>query len=631
MGTAVLIAPLMAAVLIAPAWLPALVLVRRAGAPASLTAPFAFSLTLALLGATTLVAHYAHLALWVAAVAALLLALTISVCAWPRRVAPAGRVSPLAWTVGVGAALLSLFEGVWFSHTADTFYHLAAARSLLATGRPLPTDPFYGTSPSTLDATSGVWHAMLAALAGASHLDVALLWAPLAALCSTLLALASFALAEHISGSPRIAAVVTALLLLTRMNLDVRAMSYPNQGSLVCLLVTTWALIALAEKPLRAAAAIALVAGFAGAMVHLATAEFAFVILLAVAVGSVFATLGKRRLGEEATWRPLKWLVTVGLLLAVAVSPALLSRWASVSGAQIEPANFRFAKTFIDAPLGVLVPRVGWMVGRPGLTTAASVSSLAWLLAVIGLAAAVLVLAWRRGDSRGLSAAALAAIGPALCLPPLSIALSAAWAYMLARLLGLAAYFVLLVVAWLLAQRGPSGRLARGLGIGFAAVALLMSLPTVLGRFVPAVAAPEAVSASIPANWRADIRRAWRDELPAMRDWAGVRYPVVATDPTTGYQLAGLVPVGVIAVGETHSPFAIEKRDGERRRRDSNAVVAVTTSVTGRHLVLERYGASAVVVSAKTPDAPYVAEALDSDALLTSVVRSPSLSLWRLR
>lgn len=568
-----------------------------------MVAPLAFAVTVAAVGVTTLAAYYAHASLAVALLAAVALAVAGGVWAWRAGArllpAPAPHDGPLPWVLAGVAALLSLFEGAWFALGADTFYHLAAARSLLATGRPLPTDPFYGTPAATLDPTSGAWHALLAGIAGLTRLDVSLLWAPLAVVCSALFALALYTLAENFTRSPTFAAVAVGLIFALRLALDVRAMAYPNRGSLVLLVITIWALSRLAEDRGWELIAIAVASGLAGALVHLATAEFAFVAVAALLAGSIVAAIRDRVSGVAADWWATGRLAVAGGLLGVAALPAVMPRLSALSGANLDPANFDMAATFVRAPLGVMVPRVGWLVGFGARYAHASrLLSEAWLLAVAAIVVLALVAAWRNGSHTTFALAALVAIPVALVVPPIGPIAAAKYGYMLARLVGIASYLPFFGIAWLLTRPSELGRVGRPAGIVAVAFAAFLMLPAAVTTFSPALRAPGSASVNVSEMWASDIRYQWGAEnISAVRKWAGKLYPRVGADPKTGYALAGLAPVTVIAVPATHSPWGIEKVDGPARRLAALALVSPRTTPAERIAVAGRYRLDGVAIS----------------------------------
>src|SRR5205823_5359872 len=119
------------------------------------------------------------------------------------------RLEPDLLAVGVGTVALAVWQGPWFSHTADVFYHVAAVRSVLLKGEPFATLPMYPGHAAMPDPTSSGWHTLLALASAAARLDPADAWVlvhPLAA-ATPLLALA--AAARGISGS-RVVGVAAA-------------------------------------------------------------------------------------------------------------------------------------------------------------------------------------------------------------------------------------------------------------------------------------------------------------------------------------------------------------------------------------------------------------------------------------
>jgi hypothetical protein len=200
-----------------------------------------------------------------------------------------------------------------------------------------------------------------------------------------------------------------------------------------------------------------------------------------------------------------------------------------------------------------------------------------------------------------------------------------------------------LVLAWALAQPRDASRgrerwraWLRPVAIGFCVFAVATAVPGVSATFVDR---PSTIrrgqGESVATMWKRDIRYEWGDVAMAkVRAEFSGRYPLVASDLTTGYELAAVEPMAVVAVPGPHSPFFMEtaSQEGKRRRSDMNRLMRPAASVAVRRRVLERYRPEYVVVSSDTPRYPLVLMGLRlQPGLFEPVVVTPRLVLFRVR
>jgi hypothetical protein len=582
----------------------------------------AFTLQVGVVGLIALAAHYVGLSLGFVLWASLALLLGGGLAAlWPLR-RPALAWRPGALAIAGGCLALAVWERTWFARMADAFYHMAAVRSLLATGRPLVTDPLFGTQSNTLDATTGAWHTVLALWALGTRLDIATwLWPGAACVGAALTALAFFSLARAVCASPGAATIATAGFVLLAQAADFRWAGYPNRLSLALALVALAALTGLAVRPNLPDALLAVIAGSATVATHLAAGGMlaaAGALLLALLAAVTFAR--GRRGGKRAAadWRPVGAVAAGGAAIAVVSAPLLLTK-AAIVGASWLPS---FKQTSLAA--GVLRLPGGLLADVPGHLMQASP-----VLAVLGMAIAIAaaVRAFRCGDPRAVAVAALAGLPLVLLgFPPITTELLHRSYYLTARIALLLPFTIFAAIAWALAELPPS-RLGR-----YSATALLAV--TALGGLAFLAISPNAWRPGPDAVWNTrgeDIRATWgSDTLARLRAEFGAGYPRVAGDTETSYYLAALEPVSVAAVTSQHTPFTFEASDGQRRRDDMGALLAVGTPEAARRAILSQYGSDYVIVPKYRPDlAAGLAQLRAESALLRPVVETRSLVLFR--
>ncbi|HEY3317638.1 MAG TPA: hypothetical protein VGK50_04380 [Coriobacteriia bacterium] len=599
----------------------ALGLGRRAGwdLPSVLTA--AFALQVAVVGVVSLAAHYLALSLafvgW--ASAALLLALGVA-ASWPPGAPRFPRPRLPALALGIGCLGLGVFERTWFYQSADAFYHLAAVRSLLATGRPMVTDPLYGTSLTALDPTSGVWHTVLAVWSRFTGADVIRLWAGAPAVGGAITVMAFWVLARRVSRSDAAATLAAAGWLGISLAADLRWFAYPNRLSLSLGFVTLAALVALVSERRLPDAALASAAGFATASMHLAAAEVvgaAGALLLGVLA---LAALARRAREGACDWRPVLAVTGVGCAIALLSAPLLLPRAAIVGASRwMDYGNEYLSRSVVRLPGGMLADQPGALM-QIGVVT---------FLAAAALALGMAAFAIRTGDPVTSAAAALTGLPLVLLAnPPLTTALLRQSVYLTSRVALLLPFTAFVGAAWALAApvRGMRMRVTTaGLAAVLVAAALASSTHAMKEVWAP------GARLSVFKTRKTDIRQTWGEAAVArMSAEVGTGYPMVAGDPDTTYYLAGVLPVAAVAVPVRHSPFAVEAVDGEARRVDMLAMTR-SASETERRRILERWHASYVVVTKSATAASVLTELRSQRTLLRAVVEGPGVVLFEVR
>ncbi len=537
-------------------------------------------------------------------VAAGLFALVLSVAGWLWSSRDTGEPvravrERAALYTGLAAAVLAAVEGPYMAFTADTFYHMAAVRSLLERGTALVTDPIYGTATTAGDPAAGTWHTMVALWSGLTSADPVWLWGGLNVVVAGLLALAFWALARRVSGSSRAATVAAAAWIVFAQFADMRMAAFPKVGTFAVVFIVLAILIDLADRPKLIAAAVAAVclAGVLGA--HLGSAQLALTAAGAIAVWLAVRAVIVRWRDKEAAGPGLGAVVAT---TAVGVALALPELWARVA-----PLN---AAGGLGAGLGAsardtLAPRLlqrpfGRWIRRPGtLTGGGPAVAISAGLIVLGM----LVHSLRPGGTAGAVAGAGVAALPLLTIydPVFASVLYRVSPYVLDRvgaIMGFAAY---LAIAWALGALLAEGR-ARTLARAAAYVALAAAV-------VGVGAYPALTFVRIPGLERKgarypiyitrlqDMRYVWGDGLTAAAALTAEspKPPVVAGDLETGYYFVGLTRASLLALMKSHSPYVVENESGPARRADNEALLAPGADEARRRGIVERWNVDYVV------------------------------------
>lgn len=615
--------------------------------PTAIAAAFTFSMSLAgvaawagrVLGFGLDGVWWATLALSVAATAfAVLLLLRDRRTSASNRTAPANE-TPAEETPGFHAGwqgiVLSLIVGgvafwqrPWFAYTPDTFYHLAAARSLMATGRPLVTDPLHGTATSALDPTSGIFHTWLALLGAHSSVQIHELFVGFTALAAAIVVLALWALAERLSKSPWAATLAAAGFAGLSLFADFRMLGFPNRFSVALVYLCIIALADLVEGRDRWwAVATVVLAGFGALAIHMASAALLVVSAAVIVIWAALAGVARR--GTRGAWAPFIRIAVPLAVLAVLAAPLLMAKVGLVSGSDIVgsqiPEKARETALWFLGPWVVLV-RPGQFVGGGAMAF--------WMTVFVGLVAT-----WRalwKGDDSAIPAAGLLLMPALLLFDPITTSVLVHYSYYsLARVALLMSFVPWLALAWAVAAA------VRGDGYGRARHVLAASA---IALFVGHAATmyPYAVSTyteadpllrpgesyTVAESRQADVRDGWGNALWDVRVEIGDAYPRVAASAETGYYLAGLVPVAIVAAPESHSPLTVP--DGWKRRMDMETLLAPDATADARREILETWDADYVALSPGiNGDGPALESMREQTELFEPVVDTRRLALMR--
>ena len=568
-----------AAVLMLPGWVIWRLLGPR-GLPAALQIAPVFALSLVLISIVGWSAYLVGAGFMgvktVVIVAVALAAVSSPIALLYRRPVAKEAIAP-AWTlwvalaIALGAGLSGLYSGPWLSATADSFYHLAAIRSITEHGTALPQQVFFSTKVPAPDPTSGTWHLALALVSNLSGQDPVAIWRVMTVALPPLMVLAFFGLALAITRSGIAALIGTALYLVVGVSFDFRDVVYPNQfGNILAWLAVAF-LLRFVDNGSRRELALAALIAFAASATHPLLAPF----LLAALAGAVAAAM----LVRSRSW---KRLAIAAAVVGAATLPILIADTTTVYAL----APFAPMATASPLPLRVVHHPWTWVwpsnwYDNPGT--------------ILGTAFAVsLVRLWRAGEvGAGLVIAVLIAI-PAAALTPL-FATTYSGQYLLARV-----SFVLHPLAWV--AWGWAVALAigalRGRWMVPAAAVLVISAVAAAATFYSGPFDLYRLSASSPASLAysrsTDLTVAWRDRLAAIDKLP--RSSVLLAEPRMAYEVAGLTGIEVVAVPYAHFPAQMAALDGAPRRVDAIDAVQGRLDSTSLAGVIEHYGVTDVLV-----------------------------------
>lgn len=629
MATDAVASVLVAALALVPGGSLAVALCRRLGWDLPSVLLSAFAVSAGLVAASGLLAHYAGWGLTAATVLFVVLAVGVSLLG--ARLGHKGARLPVerpVLVVGLLTALVASIEGTYFFFTADSFYHMSGARSLIALDRPLVTDPLHGTTTELLDPTSGAWHTMLAIWSKLTGADVAFLWTGLGIVCSVLVALAVWSLCRRVSRDDDAATIAAIAFLIGAVFLDFRLYALPNRGSMALILGAIVGLVALAETPSWAGAVLASAAGFAASAVHIASAELVY-----VAGALIFLWLGveavvRRVRGGGWNLAPAIAVFAVTALIVLSAVPVLLPKVGLVSGSEMMGLGSlpRADENLMRLPGGWLMAVPGKLIGGgPVLFALATV--LAFWMGWKGL---------RDGDRSAVAGFALASI-PALLLtnPPVTTFLLNYSGYMTARIGALLRFTPYVAIAWGLAQYRARRRDSAPVFVAAmaVAVALYVAAPFMQRVFTGGGERRKGENFPVFVTRARDIRFIWRrEDLADVRRLVDGRYPRVAGHPETTYYLGGLVPVSQVAALPSHSPLAIEQADGPERRADMERLLALDATEAERRRLLERWDADYVALWVmRKPELDAYEAMKGQTGLLEEVHHSRNLVLLRVK
>ncbi len=500
----------------------------------------------------------------------------------------------LPWWAGLAAlaaAALAL-AFVWrlgppLSYYNDSPDHIGTIRRMLGSGDAFPVDAFFRDAGlAGADPRKGLWHPLVALVAGLAAVDPIVAWRCLSGLLAALFVLNAAALGAVVGGAAAAAVGAWALLLTYGGSLAMPALReavFATKLADQLALATAVAVLADLEEPhpRRRLAAIGL--GLGAIATHLfPVIQFT---LTFGALGLGLLVRDRRRAFERRS--PLRRLVVTALALAVASLPYLLWRAAqSYAPRNVIHTESQGLLTLWDSAR-VVMPGVLWdWMGS------------LWVLVPL----AWIPLARRAREGVGPLFLLTTSLGVALVvLDPLAVGwLEPRLGYLLMRFVWMVPLAGLL--AWMLPELARN--LARRAGMArVAALAALLLVAWLLRG--PLWDAGEALAHPGRIAAREDelsVLR-WRDAL----EWMDRNLPpgrVVLADPATSYAVPMLTRHYVVTLVDQHSSpndsLALRRILDARDALDPYAPWARTRAV------VRRYGVDVVVVNGRFTEIPHL-------------------------
>lgn len=545
-----------------------------------------------------------------------------------RHVPSFGWYWPSALIVTAGGAL-ALVSGVWLKTNVDTFYHLAAVRSLLAHNATVVTDPIYGTATTVPDPSSGLLHALLAAWCLLKGADPLFIVQGLVVVSTVMVLVAFLTLMHSMSDSKFTAPLATLLYVIGVLFADFRSMAYPGRvANALVFLGIALAFTYLREGRKEAAFGLAVCAAVVGST-HLGSAQVLLVVVFVTAAAHVLAVPRRKGIWPRA-------LVTLLVLLAAAAPGVALASRTVITNSHM--VNTEATTT----PVAAVAERPDGLVEVPGglivETSAFSPHGTALLVATAVLGLGLGYIGWRERDGVMMAAALMAVLPVFMTLVPPATAVWATRSYYVGWRLLLALDFVpVLVIAVAFGTRTVrrTPRTMRGAAAALAALLLFTGWPYV--KTVYAARPDTSVSRIGQSNesiWKTReasiITPERRQAIGWIRAVVGDGYPVVLAPADMGYELAGLAPVALVAAPDGHSPLAVEFYEGPQRRQVAEEFFGLKTPEVRRREIAARWKAQYVFFWIDSLQFNLLAQQMDADPdAFEVVVRTSSARLYR--
>ena len=142
--------------------------------------------------------------------------------------------------------ILAIYGGTWFSHTADSFNHMAAVRSLIKYDNPVPMQIHWDIPVTGMDPTFGTWHLTLAIWASLISMDLTTMWLLATIMITPLIIVTFVALAVELTHSKFAAFMAGLLYVIIDLSGDFRVSAQSNRmGQIVFWLIFIYLILAV--------------------------------------------------------------------------------------------------------------------------------------------------------------------------------------------------------------------------------------------------------------------------------------------------------------------------------------------------------------------------------------------------
>lgn len=527
------------------------------------------------------------------------------------------------------AWVVAAVQGPWWFGTSDNFFHIAASRSLLTTGRPIVTDPFFGLESRIPDSTAGMWNTVQAVITRLVFMDIAFAYRALTAASALAVVLAFWVLVREVAGRDSAATIATVGYFVAAWYTDLRAFAYPNKVSIALAFVTVALAFRIVSERRRSWMFAASGAGLATLAVHLASGQIQLLCMMGIAIAVGVLSIVRKDSEERRLDRKAALMIVASICLMVLPAlPTLFARVMALKGSLVlgEDSFIWAGDQIKSGVLGIrYVTPGGFDFGGPLLF---------WLTLVAAVFA--IVYSVRTGSRRAASAVPLMCTAHVITLFPL---VSTPWliasSYMLARMVELLRFSPFIAIAFVLGTIEVDGmrRYGRVLGSLILAIAIVQSFPYTLSTYAQGEGSVRRGAIwSIPEARARDMRKAYGyAEIAQMRRLVGNTYPTVVSDPDSAYHLMGLVPVAVVPSLPTHTPVFIDRNEVADRVADMEEFFAPGTSDVRRAEILDHYGADYVFFRLYISGYQTRDELLADTAMYEVMVRNDDIMLLKVK
>ena len=531
-----------------------------------------------------------------------------------------GRLELSATAFAALASILAVVSGPWLGQSADSFYHMAAARALLTENRALPQDIFFGIPVPYPDATSGSLHLVLAWLSMVGGMVPA--WAALTVFGAALTAVSFTAFAREVTRSTPAALIATLLYFLVGLNLDMRDAGYPDRIGLDLAWLSLAFLLRFARSNgngWRQLVPVGLL-GFASVSVYSGMGPLLVAMVFATLSVAAAVALRRRHLSSV---RPLAIACAALMLVILPVLAVRVLAAVPTPGMEASLATHAPPVKVLVLDGYQFVDFRFWFGGSINIITLGTIC-------LLGRARRFLI----DGDPGAHLLWGCMLLVPTVGLTPL-LTNWPTGLYFLARIDFLLSPLAFVALGWQLsALPASAAAIYASLGSRLAAVKLVAGLLLMCATaYAIADHLPEGVlyryaghkAYSVTASRSNNLTIRWADRLRAL----GKAGPgTILAGWETSYELAGLTGRRVVAVPYGHGPYQDEARDGALRRGDVADALNPSADPTTLLSVLFRYHVTFVVVDlARDGQASW--DWIARQRMLTTVAEGSGWKLYR--
>ncbi|MDA3936208.1 MAG: hypothetical protein PF636_04985 [Actinomycetota bacterium] len=527
---------------------------------------------------------------------------------------------------GIGAFI----SGPWMEINVDTFYHLAAARSLLHDGVLIVTNPLYGSMSTDPDPTSGLLHAMWAMWAQVKGADPLFLVVGITVLGAVVNVGGFWLLARSVSAKS--ATLVTGFYVVLKLFLDFRSMVYPSHIAFGLMLLGVVAVIEVMRTSRAPAWLLLAACSVAVGGMHVGAAQ---IMLISVSVAAMVVALfpaDGRRLWKRMVRGGMAAGMCGGMIAATVVPRvAFLTQVTTM----VSPSSGGSA-TAVSAVPGTV--SLGWLGSILDPAMFYEPGTVGFVLLAV-LAVLALVVSIRRGDAAAAAISAATLIPVVITVvPPISgLALDVSF-YVTRRVASSMSplMFLPLGVSLGLGARGRIESAFQSLSVVAIVVSILLAAPFVRTVVWPTPSTQvERIGTANESIWLARERGVFESmdliALGAIREEIGDSWPVIGATTETGYVLAGMLPAHTVASWAGHSPVAVEVSEGPMRREAMETFFSPFSTETVRRKIAEDWDIDYVALWMAQQSNVEAAACIDAqEGLFEPIVEYRSMRLYRI-